>query len=401
MPTPRPFADARPHAATPAEQAWLASRMYADVARIALRTYRNPLVAGKALARLAAQVRQFSAASGPIRFVRVGSRWYTGVYDPSWPSPAFDRWAADALNEVLRWRPTGGSMPLVFLALTERCPLTCEHCSAASGPEAPIGLDVSAWIRIVGELQAMGVAQIQITGGEALTRFDDLVALLGSTSAETDVWLLTSGVGLTETRARALAEAGLRGVSLSLDHHDLARHAAFRGVAGNGDWVRSAARAVRSAWLPLAFNLVVRHEAANTAFLDAYLATAEELGGAFVRLLEPRAVGRWAGKSVGLTAEEIEVVERFHEAPRPTGPQTFSDGYFVRRIGCMGAADAFFEIDAHGRARSCPFCAEDGGSVVERPVAEAVAALHGRGCGAHRPSRSRPITASAAAGVSR
>ena len=132
------------------------------------------------------------------------------------------------------------------------------------------------------ELQDIGVAQIQLTGGEALTRFDDVLALLRSARPDSDVWMLTSGVGLTEVRARALAAAGLRGVSLSVDHPDLREHAAFRGVAGDGAWVRSAAKAARSAGLVLALNLVVRREAANEAFLNAYLAMAGELGAAFV-----------------------------------------------------------------------------------------------------------------------
>jgi radical SAM protein with 4Fe4S-binding SPASM domain len=71
-----------------------------------------------------------------------------------------------------------------------------------------------------------------LTGGEPLLRRDILEFV--RRAAERGLWVVvgTNGVSITENLARRLAEAGARGLSLSLDALDPDRHDRFRKVRG-------------------------------------------------------------------------------------------------------------------------------------------------------------------------
>ena len=71
-----------------------------------------------------------------------------------------------------------------------------------------------------------------LTGGEPLLRRDILEIV--QRAAERELWVVvgTNGVRITENLARRLAEAGARGLSLSLDALDPDRHDRFRKVRG-------------------------------------------------------------------------------------------------------------------------------------------------------------------------
>src|SRR5206468_5785644 len=107
--------------------------------------------------------------------------------------------------------------PLWLLAeLTYRCPLHCVFCYnpldyTAHGAE----LSTDDWLRVLREGRALGAIQLGFSGGEPLLR-DDLEILvaearrLGFYSN-----LITSGVGLNETRIRSFKDAGLDHIQLS------------------------------------------------------------------------------------------------------------------------------------------------------------------------------------------
>jgi len=140
--------------------------------------------------------------------------------------------------------------------LTYRCNLACEHCyldaGGASVPsqraeDAPRGprllglenfadrseLGTEECFRVIDEIATFAPECLTIlTGGEPLLRRDILEIV--RRAAERGLWVVvgTNGVSITENVARRLAEAGARGLSLSLDALDPDRHDRFRMVRG-------------------------------------------------------------------------------------------------------------------------------------------------------------------------
>ncbi|MEE9293285.1 MAG: radical SAM protein [Acidobacteriota bacterium] len=126
--------------------------------------------------------------------------------------------------------------------LTYRCNLACEHCYLDAGG-APLvrtenfadrsELGTDECFRVIDEIAAFAPECLTIlTGGEPLLRRDILEIV--RRAAERELWVVvgTNGVRITENVARRLAEAGARGLSLSLDALDPDRHDRFRRVRG-------------------------------------------------------------------------------------------------------------------------------------------------------------------------
>jgi radical SAM protein with 4Fe4S-binding SPASM domain len=126
--------------------------------------------------------------------------------------------------------------------LTYRCNLACEHCYLDAGGTPLVGtenfsdrteLGTEECFRVIDEITRFAPECLTIlTGGEPLLRRDILEIV--RRAAERGLWVVvgTNGVRITENVARRLAEAGARGLSLSLDALDPDRHDRFRKVRG-------------------------------------------------------------------------------------------------------------------------------------------------------------------------
>ena len=172
--------------------------------------------------------------------------------DPQTSSPAPSRVEGPALSPVEGPVPSergnatrveGFARPyVVSWNLTYRCNLACEHCYLDAGGTPLVGtenfadrseLGTEECFRVIDEIAAFAPECLTIlTGGEPLLRRDILEII--RRAAERELWVVvgTNGVSITENLAKRLAEAGARGLSLSLDALDPDRHDRFRNVRG-------------------------------------------------------------------------------------------------------------------------------------------------------------------------
>ncbi|MEO6208021.1 MAG: radical SAM protein, partial [Candidatus Limnocylindrales bacterium] len=126
--------------------------------------------------------------------------------------------------------------------LTYRCNLACEHCYLDAGGAPQVGtenfadrseLGTEECFKVIEEIATFAPECVTIlTGGEPLLRRDILEIV--RRASERGLWVVvgTNGVKITENVAKRLAEAGARGLSLSLDALDPDRHDRFRNVRG-------------------------------------------------------------------------------------------------------------------------------------------------------------------------
>jgi cyclic pyranopterin phosphate synthase len=131
------------------------------------------------------------------------------------------------------------------VSVTDRCNFRCRYCMPAEGMpwlEREQILSFEEIERLVGLLARLGVADVRLTGGEPLARreFPSLVARLRRIEGLRDLSLTTNGY-LLERDARALVEAGINRVNVSVDSlardrfHEITRRDALpqvlRGLA--------------------------------------------------------------------------------------------------------------------------------------------------------------------------
>jgi len=126
--------------------------------------------------------------------------------------------------------------------LTYRCNLACEHCYLDAGGTPQVGtenfadrneLGTEECFKVIDEIATFAPECLTIlTGGEPLLRRDILEIVRRASERELWVVVGTNGVRITENVAKHLADAGARGLSLSLDALDPDRHDRFRNVRG-------------------------------------------------------------------------------------------------------------------------------------------------------------------------
>ena len=144
--------------------------------------------------------------------------------------------------------------------LTRACDLACAHCRADAQPERhPDELTNEEGRALLDDAARFGDGQLVVlTGGDPLARDDAVELVRYGHDAGLRMTMTPSGTAsLTADRVRALADAGLRRMALSVDGGSPAAHDAFRGEDGSFRATMAAARRAREAGLPLQINTTV------------------------------------------------------------------------------------------------------------------------------------------------
>lgn len=157
--------------------------------------------------------------------------------------------------------------PLVVIwEVTRACDLACVHCRAAAIPKRdPRELTTGEGRRLIHDLRGFGHPVFVLTGGDPLLR-PDLEELVAAAAAERlPVALSPAGTPLlSHARLWRLRQAGLCGVSISLDGSCAAVHDTFRRVRGSFDTSLEGAAAAVALGLRLQINTTVtRHNLAD------------------------------------------------------------------------------------------------------------------------------------------
>jgi len=115
----------------------------------------------------------------------------------------------------------GRTFDYVRIAVTEKCNLRCTYCMPEEGVDFKHGeqiLTSDEIFRVINVLARMGIKKVRFTGGEPLVRKDILKLVEGAadTPGINAVHMTTNGI-IFPRYAKALREAGLTGVNISLD----------------------------------------------------------------------------------------------------------------------------------------------------------------------------------------
>lgn len=170
---------------------------------------------------------------------------------PLGPAPAYPGPLQDSFGRRINY---------LRISLTDACNLRCVYCMPEEmrfRPRAELLSDEEI-LTIVQTAAELGVSKIRLTGGEPTIRpgVVELVRAIASTPGIGQVAMTTNGLLLAEL-AEPLAQAGLRGLNISIDTLDAAK---FRRITRWGDLRRvwdGIAAAEAAQIRPLKLNAVV------------------------------------------------------------------------------------------------------------------------------------------------
>jgi MoaA/NifB/PqqE/SkfB family radical SAM enzyme len=267
--------------------------------------------------------------------------------------------------------------------VTYRCNFRCRICGYWKEPHsAAEELSVREFQRGAANLARCGSMLINLAGGEPLLR-QDLAEIVEALARRHFPFLTTNGWRTDAGRARDLWEAGLWGVSVSLDYADARRHDQQRGRPGAFAEALRAVEVFRdSRTAPhQRVNVMAVLTADNQQDLEGVVALAERLGVNF--MVQPYGVLKTGDAShrarPPVSARLLELRGKYRAF--------LSNPYFLSRFdaaldggvaGCR-AGQATFNIDERGLVAKCvEDRARPVGSVIETPMPVLLARLRRR-----------------------
>jgi cyclic pyranopterin phosphate synthase len=212
------------------------------------------------------------------------------------------------------------------ISVTDRCNFRCTYCMPkeifGAGfvflPSSEL-LSFEEITRLARIFVDLGVEKIRLTGGEPLVRRDleKLVAMLSEIEGLRDLTLTTNG-SLLARKAPALAAAGLKRITVSLDSLDNAVFQAMNDVGFPVERVLDGIEAAREAGLwPIKINMVVKRGVNDQSIVD--MARHFHGTGYILRFIEYMDVGNTNGWRMDDVVSAAEIVERI-DAELPLEP---------------------------------------------------------------------------------
>ncbi|MGL4345686.1 MAG: radical SAM/SPASM domain-containing protein [Cellulosilyticaceae bacterium] len=274
-----------------------------------------------------------------------------------------------------------------YVAITKKCMYHCWHCSASEMMARPQeDLDTDKAIKIVQNLQDLGVGIIGFTGGEPLIR-KDLEQILGAIDQRSMTLLFSNGYGLTKQRARSLKQAGLFGIAISFDSVSPEVHDDKRGHNGAYDIALDAIRNAKDAGLYTMGQVVCTRELLQTGEIHEIAKFLKTQGIHELRIVEPIPCGQLQEQQDAvLTAKEQQELINLHILfnENKAYPKTSVFPYVEsdQQYGC-GAGVQHSYIDYEGNFRACDFIYKSYGNVLEESMEQIWARMH-QSCGGPR-----------------
>ena len=224
------------------------------------------------------------------------------------------------------------------VSVTDRCNFRCPYCMPAEifgekyqflpKPELLSFEEVARLVRI---FVSLGVTKVRLTGGEPLVRadLDKLVGFLSDIEGIEDLTLTTNGY-LLARQARALKDAGLQRVTVSLDSLDDDVFREMNGRSYGTDRVlQGIQRAAQVGLAPIKLNCVVQRGVNDHTIVD--LARHFKGTGHIVRYIEYMDVGNLNGWQQDQVVSADEIAERINaELPIEPIPPNYPGEVAIR-----------------------------------------------------------------------
>ncbi len=362
------------------------SKMWLDAFFYIITKFPNPKHSFKVLSRMIELKNRFTINTKINKLAKVDGRYFFNINNNGWPAKHFNRFINIEAKNLLH-KNVGNleNLRMVLIAFTKKCPLNCEHCYESETLNKKETLSLDDHRKILRKFQDAGITQFQFGGGEPMTRVHDLIALLEGANKMADFWISTSGFNFTPENANKLKNAGLTGVSISLDHFDKEKHNEFRRNKDAFTWVQNAAAHARAVNLVIAFSICATREFCTETNLLKYINLAKTMGASFIQILEPRSVGNYSGMDVSLKPEHEKILEDFYlkmnnDPAFKQMPIVIYHGHRQRLIGCAGAGSRYLYVDTDGYMNSCPFCRNKTKHILDDDIEFSIAKLKNDGC---------------------
>lgn len=289
------------------------------------------------------------------KYVKTGKYIKMNLYVPVFPSEAFFK----AARKVL---VTGEKMPCisVLLSVTSACRYDCEHCyqKLDKGKDT----DINLLCGIAKKLDRMGVAFFNIEGGEPFLVFDKLKKLCLAIE-EGEIWVNSTGDGMTLEKLLELKQAGVRGIMFSIHLPEADGINRFMKNPKAWDNLTNGIALCHKAGLEVASNTCIMRDDFYNGNFQKILELTKKLGVSIIQLIKPKPSGAWLGSGITDFSEEdlkyIEDLVNTYNNRKKFKEYPFIYAQIIDEksdmFGCTSGGTDRFYINAKGDVQPCEF----------------------------------------------
>ncbi|KMN45007.1 GTP 3',8-cyclase MoaA [Bacillus sp. LK2] len=247
------------------------------------------------------------------------------------------------------------------ISVIDRCNFRCTYCMPAEvfGPDyaflqEEFLLTFDEIERLARLFISMGAHKIRLTGGEPLLRKDlpKLIARLAKLEGLTDIGLTTNGIHLAK-QAKALKEAGLKRVNISLDAIEDHVFQKINGRNVSTKPVLKGIEAAKAAGLEVKVNMVVKKGMNDSQILlMARYFKEQEIQLRFIEFMDVGSTNGWNFEQVITKEQLIEKINRVYPI-EPVNPRYFGEVAKLYRYVGSDAEIGFITSVSESFCSSC------------------------------------------------
>lgn len=263
-------------------------------------------------------------------------------------------------------------MRVMDIALTYKCNLHCEHCSAAVfDARGKTNLTIHDVRTLAEAALEMDFLSVNLTGGEPLLRPDILQIASLFNRRRLYLSVQSNLLLLTESMALQLKDHGVCCFTTSLDSHDPAEHNGFRKHENAYSQTLRGIEVARKAGLAVLVGGTITHQNIRSEGLKTLIRQVNDAGAIFLyNLAVP--CGAWAGNTeVCLTPEDRDYLNHLLQE-FPLSTTDHEPGRNAK--GCPAGMEKIY-ITAFGDVIPCPFIHVSFGNIRKEPLADIVARM--------------------------
>ncbi len=290
------------------------------------------------------------------KFVKIGRNTRIDLYCPGFPSEAF-------YTACRKFMTFDEKLPCttVLISVTSACIYNCPHCYQMldKGKDMDIGILVDT----VRKLQNKGTAFFNIEGGEPFIVFDRLKEVCRSIDGRSEIWINSTGFGITLERLMELKRFNVTAIMFSLHSPNPEDMNKFMGKSNAWNTMEDAISLCHKAGIPVAFNSCLKKEDFYNGNFEKIMELIKGLKASVIQIIKPKPSGGWLQNGVERFEDKDflrlnELISRYNQdnafRDYPSiSAQVIEEGPEV--FGCTAGGTDRFYINAKGDLQPCEF----------------------------------------------
>ena len=298
------------------------------------------------------------------KFAQINEGVKLDLYVPEFPSRAFYT-ACEKFKEFDDKLPCTTAL----ISITSACRFECEHCYQRLDKGADVDLDVL--IEIVQELQEKGIAFFNIEGGDPFLRYERLQRVCAAIDDRSEIWVNSTGDGMTKERLRELKELGVKAVMFSVHSTEPEELNQFMGRSDAWQIMEQGIELCHQVGIAPTINTCLGTEAFADGKFEAIMEFAKDRNIPLIQIIVPKPAGAWLENQEELFKTNQEIKEKifkynldpaYQDYPAISAQAIEEDS---DHFGCTAGGTDRFYINAKGDLQPCEFLNISFGNISE------------------------------------